>query len=528
MCLFPGGCNERDSKDKRLPTMYGLHKNDISRWCIIHKLDGSKFMRKRYCQHEDCDKTATHSLPGKRTTHCKPHSIFPMIKTPKGVCSGCGKDAIYAKTLSDIPTKCAKCFKCLDIDMINVDTKKCEFEDCETDPLYGYRDEGIRRRCKKHIILGMVDVKNDTCEDCGKRPSYGYELDKIPRKCEPHSVYGMINVTGKRCNDHSGCTERALYGLLMLWKALKCKTHKTDEMIDVVSPRCGIDECMRHILYGYELGKPERCSTHLNSGMINLKAPYCKLCLNSKKVSRFGYSGKDKECCTEHVLIGMLLDPRSKCLEDKCGDFATCGNSTPNHCEKHIKNGEISLIYKLCKICEKPQIVNSESECCYCNSDNLIVQRLAKQRTVEKFLSQKDIKFESTDVSIDHGKYGNERPDFLYSRGNYHIVIEVDENQHNKISKIDEIDRMKRISQSLKLKSSDLFGFEKVKVLFIRYNPDIFRIKKEKVYVENSIKLEKLDEILTHYLKNEPDYDISTIYLYYDEYDYGSVCKNIE
>ena len=70
--------------------------------------------------------------------------------------------------------------------MINVVSKRCEKEGCDTHPIYGYAGEKATR-CKAHSLDGMIDVKSKRCEEdgCDTRPVYGYAGEKATR-CKAH------------------------------------------------------------------------------------------------------------------------------------------------------------------------------------------------------------------------------------------------------------------------------------------------------------------------------------------------------
>jgi hypothetical protein len=48
--------------------------------------------------------------------------------------------------------------------MVDIKSKTCEFEDCDTRPVYNFKGEKKARFCLNHKQDGMVDIKSKTCE----------------------------------------------------------------------------------------------------------------------------------------------------------------------------------------------------------------------------------------------------------------------------------------------------------------------------------------------------------------------------
>jgi EsV-1-7 cysteine-rich motif len=80
-------------------------------------------------------------------------------------------------------------------DLIVVRGGICEAELCRTRPIYGFSVDKIARRCKSHILPGMVDVKHKVCEGCNKRIDKGYKFDndKVSFSCSVRLF--MLHVT---------------------------------------------------------------------------------------------------------------------------------------------------------------------------------------------------------------------------------------------------------------------------------------------------------------------------------------------
>lgn len=130
---------------------------------------------------------------------------------------------------------------------------------------------------------------------------------------------------------------------------------------------------------------------------------------------------------------------------------------------------------------------------------------LSKQIEIKKMLDNKKYKYTIYDKVIDT-KCGLERPDFLFDCGTHFVVLEIDENQHR--NKDCEKARMINISQSLGLKT-----------VFLRYNPDSFKVGKDRLDPSKPTRHRTITTWLNYLLKHEPTNFLSVMYLFYDEYD---------
>jgi len=92
-----------------------------------------------------------------------------------------------------------------------------------------------------------------------------------------------------------------------------------------------------------------------------------------------------------------------------------------------------------------------------------MISRLAKQNDLMNYLDARDLKGVSTDIVIDKGECGKERPDRVYDFGDKIVILECDEYQHRDRQCLCEQTRMVNIGQS----------FGGIPVYFIRWNPMI-------------------------------------------------------
>ena len=140
------------------------------------------------------------------------------------------------------------------------------------------------------------------------------------------------------------------------------------------------------------------------------------------------------------------------------------------------------------------------------------VVRLAKQNALMDYLDFRDLKGNSTDIMIDGGICGKERPDRVYDFGDKIIILECDEHQHQERVCLCEQTRMVNIGQS----------FGGIPVYFIRWNPDDYIPENNKKAPESiSIRHKLCGDLITDIKKNKvilPKALVSAIYLYYDDW----------
>ena len=120
--------------------------------------------------------------------------------------------------------------------------------------------------------------------------------------------------------------------------------------------------------------------------------------------------------------------------------------------------------------------------CSYCNPS---IGQKTKENEIKKLLEENNYDF-SHDKHCSAGwscsKY---RPDFLFDREYYYVIIEVDENAHKNYDQDCEKIRMNNIVDNLGLP-----------VMFIRYNPDNRGVPKKECHKRL---LETLDKCLYEY-----------------------------
>jgi hypothetical protein len=139
------------------------------------------------------------------------------------------------------------------------------------------------------------------------------------------------------------------------------------------------------------------------------------------------------------------------------------------------------------------------------------------------YLDARDLAGTSTDIQIDGGVCGKERPDRVYDFGDKIVILECDEHQHKDRQCLCEQTRMINIGQS----------FGGVPVYFIRWNPDEYSTDKK---TQDSLKkrytlVGDLIRDIRDGIHTLPNALVSALYMYYDgwgglkEEEWKNLCR---
>lgn len=449
---------------------------------------------------------------------------------------------------------------------------------CTNRATHGFPADKIRLCCSTHKEKGMIDFNNKRCqyfniygdnkdEICDSCAIYN-ELGKTPGLfCFYHKIllekeFGIEYeyIGANKCKFIGGCNIIAKFNEPGLKIGKYCSKHKKDSHINVKLTLCKLFDCPDEAIYGYKCDKIKLyCKNHKELGMIELKHPLCegkdgiecdknatfsikgetklRYCKNCFPENEIKIDNKHKKCiickkaraiyalpglCPEHCFncrINKNLERKSptkkyKCL---CGNEAFYGKnksqfylSIPIHCENHKENDEVNLIEIPCKSCGLEYKLNKNNKCINCENE-IIQYKLKKQNQIKKFLDNNNIEYLHNDKSINNGECGKERPDFMFLSKNklFYIILEVDEEQHKSYKELCECVRMVNIFYSL----------EGLKVLFIRYNPDDYKVDEKKNKTEITTRLKKLKTYLNYYLNlSDLPYFCQTKQLFYDNW----------
>ena len=273
------------------------------------------------------------------------------------------------------------------------------------------------------------------------------------------------------------CKKRASFGKLGTRVKEFCKAHSPSDYVNVAHKTCEEDGCVTIPNYGKPNSKKaEYCKTHSPSNYVDVISKTCQE-PNCTTRPTYGVPGYSPEYCSRHRKKDLLKNPHK------------------------YKDG-----YILCVICFN-KVHYTESYCSGCKyfvNNGVTRNHKRKEDIIYSLLEDNKVEFiHNLQVK---GGCSKRRPDFIICKKWGSIVLEIDENQHNRKNYPCEceITRMKQI----------YFDEGVNNLLFIRYNPDKYKnIPGQKIYKP----LER-HTYLIKYLKELEEYthNLGVVYLFYD------------
>ena len=471
--------------------IYNYKNEKGQKYCKEHKLDNMCNKSKKICDEIDCIKNICKFSKNYCTDHYVKELIIPdnldeidlnekksknkKNSNPNCVILNCTISANYNKK-GLTAEYCAKHAKEIGIgnnpdQLRNVRTKLCEYIyenglDCIKIALYGQNNK--KQFCKDHVpeteeYIKLNKDKECLYEGCNIVPNYGYK-DGIKEYCNIHKLENMIQLFQKCIIDE--CNNRARYNEQGEKGAKYCSEHKLYNMKDNSKKICIEENCYNEAHYNFKNNNNGiYCNLHKKENMCSNKVKTCKY----------------DECIIE-AYFGTKEDPKQYCVT-------------------HKKDKMYNFTSKMCEGCGLVQVFNDKKLCsAYCDING---RQKTKEMEVVNYLRQQNIEF-IHNKSI--GKvFGNYFPDILINCNTHFIVVEIDEEQHKLYSNECEYTRMHNIYLSLGLPT-----------IFIRFNPDDFKVKNIRNRTVLNTKLKKLLNLINSLTyKNNVNY-IELYYLYYD------------
>lgn len=474
--------------------------------CYEHKEEGMIDVKHFKCSYTGCNTRPCYNFVGLKPTKCVSHKLEGMINVIDRVCDNpsCSvKPSYNFEGLQPI-----KCIKHKEKGMINTKHNKCDHINCYTRPCHNF--EGLKPiKCVAHKLEGMINVVDRKCDypGCYIMPCCNFDGLK-PTKCTKHKDEGMIDVKSKKCN-HPGCYIIPCYNVIGL-KPLKCFKHREEGMVDVKHTKCSNPNCHKRPSYNFKGLQPVKCSEHKEESMVNISIKKC-INIDCNTAACFGKLFESKIHCASHKNNNEYIKNKPKCIFMGCDKYAYYTNSNngyPKRCDIHKLIDDNNIIERSCSKCGLLYFIPSDrTECNECYEFFIKKIHKIKENDIKQLLVTNNIKYESYDSTIPDS-CSRRRPDFIFDRGTYKLILEVDEGQHSigYLPECEEI-RMKQIFH-------DFGGYY---VHFIRYNPDEYIDKNgKKIY-----KKKEREEILLKHIwsfddKQTLENPLSVSYLFYN------------
>ena len=476
-------------------------------------LDGTFSYKNYKCKYVDnngkkCKIQPSYNIDGeKQGIYCKKHGIpLGMVYVIGRKCLGkdginCTKQPNFGKVDDEFPTYC---FTHKSEDMINIMSKKCEFNGCPGRARYGYKGESplyciIHKddhvSDREEPIINLID-KTCLIEGCDTYPKYNYIGSNTALYCSKHAAtfpdkngLPMINIKNKICCEN-GCYQQCSFAEKIGDTPKYCSIHADSNMINVKIKKCSTDECDYEALFGYIYEKKIKCI-------------HCAKKEN-KKIAKINAKIK-KDQKYRYLLTGNL---KPKCEQSGCILYATYTDSQqkiPTFCYQHKKRGQKIVNYIACKNCHEQPVFGHDT-CKICRSKDKYKKN--RELRIKEFLEGENINILSHNKVLDISCV-KRRPDFITFYNNKYIIIEVDEHQHKYYKCTCEQSRMYEIHQMCN-------GYP---VIFIRFNPDKYINSKGKKIVAYRGREAKLKKLFLKLIETEHTRGLYAHYMFYDGCD---------
>ena len=307
------------------------------------------------------------------------------------------------------------------------------------------------------------------CSNCTKKATFNI-LGEKAKYCAEHKEPDMVDVLNKKCECNSSQPRWNFAGL----KPICCVLCKVEGMIETHRKKCFCGKVRP--MFNFEGLKAEFCNSCKNDGMINVVNERC-FC---KKLTspNFNYEGLRPKYCFECKLPDMVDMRNPKCACGSRPNFNFEGLN-PNYCIQCKKDNMVDVTHKRCKthLCSTRPQDKYEGYCLRCYIYNFPDKPVAKNYKTKEYAVVEFVKlwFPNftwfADKQVKDG-CSSKRPDLLLDLGYQIVIVEVDENQHNKYDCSCENKRLMELSQDLGHRP----------IIFIRFNPDDYvNINNERV-----------------------------------------------
>jgi hypothetical protein len=299
--------------------------------------------------------------------------------------------------------------------------------------------------CFTHKKDGMIDVLNMMCiyDNCTTRAHFNKEGEKRPLYCNMHKEDGMINIKDKPCI-YPGCKTLPNYNVKDAKTGIYCKLHKLDGMIDVKHNCCIYPGCRTRPNYNIDgENKAIYCFNHKEDNMVDINNIRC-IYPNCKTRPNYNFEGYSIPIyCTMHKQDNMIDISHPMCKTNLCYTRVT------NKYEGYCLNCFIHLF---------PDRPNARN---YKTKENATTDYIIENYPGFSWV---------IDTKIQDG-CSRKRPDLLLDLGYQVLIIEIDENQHESYDCSCENKRLMLLSQDVGHRP----------IIFIRFNPDDYTIKDNKI-----------------------------------------------
>ena len=456
-------------------------------------------MSNYYCQFENCKKIASFGIKDtKEAIYCVNHKKVDHVNVKDKTCLLCKKIPNFGNK----GTKTALyCVEHKENDHVNVTHKTCM--KCDKIPNFGNKGTKTALYCVEHKENDHVNVTHKTCMKCDKIPNFGNKGTKTALYCVEHKEADHVNVFSKTCLK---CSKQPVFGIKGTKTVIYCVEHKEDDYVDVKNKICL--KCDKIAHFGIKNTKNAiYCFEHKENMHIDVKH---KLCIynNCSTRASFGLLFKPKTHCSKHKTNNEHKQNNPKCEFQKCKNQPCYTNENDNYplrCEDHKQDDDKNIVERNCSSCKLPCMLTENNLCNDCNEYIEKKPHKRKEIIIKNVLDGNKLEYNTYD-KIPTEACNKYRPDFVFDKNTYIIILEVDENQHQSYACECEQARMINLFQD----------FGGLPVVFVRFNPDGYTDNNDKRHQYAKYREIRLLKTLNSLMLHQPKELLSVIYLYYN------------
>lgn len=281
-CGYIGGCSTYAAYGS--PGVVGQ-----TLFCAVHKHEEHINVAARMCMAPRCSKLATFSdletkgpalycgtHRGREHRYTQHNRVMPYCQNPQ-----CEKQPSFGSRYDGIRRYCREHSREDDVYLVS-GRRICAADGCSLIPTFGDLKVGIAKFCVSHKAPQHVSVVQLLCKDvdCSRRAFYADRAGQPPRYCAKHKLPGFVHVY-KHCQA-MGCENRAVYGRMLKSQPVTrhCAEHKepSEGFLKSINTRVCLhpEGCPSQPSYGEKWSKERLfCSRHKQKHHINLCAQLC-------------------------------------------------------------------------------------------------------------------------------------------------------------------------------------------------------------------------------------------------------------
>ena len=374
---------------------------------------------------------------------------------------------------------------------VSEDSTRCTTPVC-------FKEGGIANRCIKHGGYPLCQHISEHDERC--TTPIQFKAGGIADRCSKH---GGIPLCQHISEDGTKCVTPVQFRVGGI--ADRCKKHGGFPLCQHISEND--KRCTTPILFMVG-GIADRCSKH--GGVVR------KLCQ---------HTSEDGIGCTTPIQF------KAGGIADRCSKHGGIPPCDEEGCDTPVKFREGGIRGKCRKhgghpfcVCTFFTVRKLGDLCCLCDP-NSKTTRLQKEMKIRAYLEEcfPDVKFEygkriyQQSGSVCDMSKAFYAPDILVITAWGHLIIEVDEKQHEAY-KLNHGGQGYSCDNRRMVEIWELLGVRVASVVFIRYNPDAFKINSVTTRIPTDVRLKTLKKFVGDYITGirVPQSPLECVYLYYN------------